>query len=946
MNLFARILLAALAGVVLIFIAIAVAVTFVFEPNDYRPLVVESVRSATGRDFALDGDLELELFPCCSVSVGSASLGNPPDFPQTSFASIESGSVSLKIWPLLTRREVQIGQVTLHGVNVQLTELAGGRANWEFETGETESQSADEHDAPLGSLTIDGLRISNGNVAYRGADGALYSATDILIDAGAMGGATPVPVALKLTATDERTDTTAEIELNGVVGLGGELLTLEEPHLSLRAGGAMLPTGEARADITASTLRYHMSEGTGAIKGLNSLVYLPGTRIEVTGDIELAGTVVTGNGEINVPEGNIQQLLLALPDPAYTPAGPDALKRLTGGARWSLTSNTAAMSDLQFNLDGSTITGSVGVTSFKTPGLTANLSIDRLNMDDYLPNEAADPASGDAAEPTEVPFESLAAMPLDASVNIGKLASSGITVRDLAATLSNDGRDLSIALESDVFGGHLMLNGSGNLTGSSPVLAGQLQVDGISPRAALTELEQTVETANPNTLAHLSGSTRWRIGRRSLTLDGMSWQLDETRFTGSFGIDDFDTPATHFDLAVDRIALDDYLAPDPDEEAKDDTDLEVPAELIRGLDLTGHLTAGAIRVMDLDVTNLKARVSAKNGVLTLEPLVADLYTGIYRGGIVIDASGAVSRLSLDQQISAVQIGPVLSALAGSDRIAGALSLNLTGSGEGNTQSELLKGLTGDLSFSLKDGVYHGMDIAYEIENAQSLLNRSASPVRPNHKETPIKALSFSGKMVEGVLGTEDLMAEIPFLKLGGTGGVNLLAGTLDYQLATHILRSADDVTESRFAGLGGSTIPLTITGSMADPKVGVNLQGLVVETVKERARNELFKHLGITQDQPPGTGGGESDGGAVVSSADTGPSESQPAAATAPDVPDRAIASQPANPGGMETEATSELEDTREEQAAEPPSTRELIEFGLRGLLRNREAKSSGDDSG
>jgi len=133
---------------------------------------------------------------------------------------------------------------------------------------------------------------------------------------------------------------------------------------------------------------------------------------------------------------------------------------------------------------------------------------------------------------------------------------------------------------------------------------------------------------------------------------------------------------------------------------------------------TARASALPLRVMDLDLTNLEASISAADGVLRFEPLRADLYGGAYQGNIVIDATGESSRLSLDQQVSAVQVGQVLKALVGSDRIAGALTFNLTGSATGNTQTELLKALTGNMAFNLSDGIYHGMDIAYEIENAQ------------------------------------------------------------------------------------------------------------------------------------------------------------------------------------------------------------------------------------
>jgi len=927
MNTLTKILLAAVAAVLLIFVAIAVAVAFVFEPNDYRPFLVDSVSKATGRDFALDGDLELKLFPCCGVRIGSASLGNPPGFPEESFASIDAASVSVKIWPLLTRREVEIGTVTLDGMDVNLVELPDGEANWVFETGESTPPpgETEAESASIASLTVEGLTIRDGKVSYRGADGSHYTAQDIQVEAGAIGGDEAVPVAVKLAARDESSGTTADLELAGRLGTAGDVATLDEPRLTLRAKGAAIPMGEADADLTASALRYDTATGTAGFQGLDVALTLPGTRIELTGDADLAGNAVSGSGGFRIVEGNLRQLLAALPDTAYTPTDDNALSRLTGSGRWALTGTSAALSDLDLALDDSRITGSAGVTSFDTGAATARLSIDRLNLDSYQPRESAAPTGTAASDPAEVPFESLAEARLDAELKVAKLLTSGIAIDDLDARFNNDGRNLSVSVESGVSGGRLKLNGSGNPTGSTPTLSGLLEVTGFSPRAVLTALGEPPETANPDVLTRLSGSTRWQLGRRSLSLEQMSWQLDGTRLTGSLAIDGFDASATRFDLALDRINLDDYLAPESEAETADESaDVEIPAELIRDLNLQGHLKAAAIRVMDLDLTNLDATVTARDGTLRLEPLLADLYGGAYKGTIVIDATGAKSRLTLDQQLNAVQVGQLLNAMVGSDRIAGALTFNLSGTGVGNTQKELLKALTGNLDFSLSDGIYHGMDIAYEIENAQSLLKRSAAPERPNRKETPIRALSFSGRMADGVLGSDNLNAEVPYLKLGGKGGVNLVERTLDYQLSAQVLRSADNTTDSGLKGLGGSTIPLSISGPMADPRVRVNLQGLVAETVKEKARDALLKRLGVDQSAPAtaagSTGAGE-------------PSQITPAATGTEEPTTSSLASD------APAEASPTAEQAPETQPPSQPSTRDLLEQGLRGLLKRADKK-------
>jgi len=929
MKTLTKVLLGALAVVVLAFVAIAVAVAFVFEPNDYRPFLVKTVEDATGRDFALDGDLGLKLFPCCGVSLGSATLGNPTGFPPEPFARFESAAVSVKIWPLLTRREVQIGTVTLDGLDVRMIEQKDGRTNWEFESNEAPAETPEPGGSTVSSLTVEGVRVTNGNVSFTSeASGASYSVTDINVDAGAIGGEAPVPVVVSLNARDGGTGTSAAIELRTNLGMAGNLVQLGEPRLTVTASGNDIPTGEARVEASATEARYDTEAGNGAARGLDALLSLSAIRIGLQGDAEFAGDVVTASGNFEIPEGNLRELIAGLPDVDYVPAGSNALKRLDGSGSWALTATGASLSNLQLHLDDSTITGSAGMTSFDTGALKADLKIDRLDADAYAAREDAGASAAASSGPTEVPFESLEGMPVDAKLEIGTLRASGIDLTALKVSLANDGRATSLNLESGLFGGQLKLSGSGNPGGSAPSLAGRLELTGVSPRAALTALGESVETADPDVLKRLSGSTRWKLGRRSLSLEQMSWQLDDTKLTGTLGVDDFDKAATRFDLALDHIDLDAYLAPEAEEGTApaDGGDVEIPVETIRGLDLSGRLTAAALDVMDLALKNVEATVNATDGVLKLEPLRANLYGGSYVGTITIDATGAKSKLSLDQQISAVQIGELLSSLVGSDRIAGALTFGLTGSGVGNTQNELLKQLTGNVAFNLSDGVYHGMDIAYEIENAQSLLKRTAAPERPNRKETPIRALSFKGNMADGVLGSDNLTAEIPFLKLAGKGGVNLLERTLDYHLDAQVLKSADNAPDSGLKALAGSIIPLTIKGPMADPKVGVDLAGLVVETVKERATNALLKRLGVDTEAPAtGTGGAGSAASTPASTpAATAPAEAAPTAEQAPAAAETPPEAQAAEP----------------EKPAEPPSTRDLLEQGLRGLLKKPESKS------
>jgi len=100
-----KILIGIVATIVVVLVGLAVAVALIFEPNDYRPWIVDTVEQSTGRQLALEGDLDLTLFPCCAVAVGPATLSNPKGFPEEAFAQLDGAALSLRIWPLIVRRD-------------------------------------------------------------------------------------------------------------------------------------------------------------------------------------------------------------------------------------------------------------------------------------------------------------------------------------------------------------------------------------------------------------------------------------------------------------------------------------------------------------------------------------------------------------------------------------------------------------------------------------------------------------------------------------------------------------------------------------------------------------------------------------------------------------------------------------------------------------------------
>jgi AsmA protein len=244
----AKVLLGIVAVVVVLFVAIVAFIALRFDPDAYRPLLVDTVAQSTGRTLEIDGELGLDLFPCCAVELGPVRLGNPPGAPEGTFAAVRSAAASMQIWPLLARREVAIGAVRLDGVELELVRFADGSVNWEFEQPDKAKDDADTSPTVAG-YRLDSIEITDGQLRYRdlGAKSEyraadLSLATGAVVQQGALEIATP-RLALTLAGT-ALPEAGIPIALKaGRVTFVPESGTLDLPGLEL-AAGATNATGE------------------------------------------------------------------------------------------------------------------------------------------------------------------------------------------------------------------------------------------------------------------------------------------------------------------------------------------------------------------------------------------------------------------------------------------------------------------------------------------------------------------------------------------------------------------------------------------------------------------------------------------------------------------------------------------------------------------------------
>jgi hypothetical protein len=96
------------------------------------------------------------------------------------------------------------------------------------------------------------------------------------------------------------------------------------------------------------------------------------------------------------------------------------------------------------------------------------------------------------------------------------------------------------------------------------------------------------------------------------------------------------------------------------------------------------------------------------------------------------------------------------------------------------------------------------------------------------------ALSASGRMQQGVIHNNDLVANLPFLRVNGNGSIDIAGETLDYTLEVRVLGTPGLDSSA----LHNTTIPVRITGSLTEPRVRPDVRAVLEGQAREALQRQ------------------------------------------------------------------------------------------------------------
>ncbi len=196
-----RIGLVAVALVVLLPLAAVAAFVALFDPNMLKVQAADAVRRSTSRELTIVGPVGLTWSLIPTVTLDDVSLSNPPGMSRPALAHAARIEVRFALLPLLSH-QVEVRGITLAGPDVLLERDAAGQPNWVFAPAAPPPSAPTAIAIPKSRMrvSVDAVRVRDGQVAWRSGTGGVYTLTTPAFTAAAAGPAEPIALAGKLVA--------------------------------------------------------------------------------------------------------------------------------------------------------------------------------------------------------------------------------------------------------------------------------------------------------------------------------------------------------------------------------------------------------------------------------------------------------------------------------------------------------------------------------------------------------------------------------------------------------------------------------------------------------------------------------------------------------------------------------------------------------------------------
>ena len=224
------------------------------------------------------------------------------------------------------------------------------------------------------------------------------------------------------------------------------------------------------------------------------------------------------------------------------------------------------------------------------------------------------------------------------------------------------------------------------------------------------------------------------------------------------------------------------------------------------------------------ITHSAMHVTLQDAKLTADLGRAALFNGSATGRVTADASGALPAFTIKADVKSVAMKALLQSAMKVERIEGTGLLAMDVAGRGANQQAIVNSLGGTGSVTVKNGAIRGVDLAAVSRTIQNVLSGALGAATSGSSSTDFAEAGGKFVIKNGVMHNDDFHLLNPFVRIAGSGDINLGPRTLNFRIEPKVVMTGAGQGGARdAAGIG---IPFQISGPWEKPSYRPDLKAV------------------------------------------------------------------------------------------------------------------------
>ena len=484
-------------GLVVLAVVAVIAAVFVVDGAFVKSRLEQAMKQKN-RTLSIEGTPRVRLYPVAGIALGKTSLSEPGS--DKLFVALDSAEVAVRTMPLLSG-EVAVETLKISGLRANVVKRKDGSMNYADLAGGKEKASTKGEAPPR--IKLAEILIEKAQISYRDeASGQELSVAELNVKTGRLDGQTPGDVSLAAHITGKKPDVDLRAQTTGALRFDLAKSEFGFDKFSVQAKGR-IDRDTLEADLAAPKVEVTPARAAGS---------------EVRGSVLVKGPQRNANVKLRIAAVEGSAKALSIPSVGLEIDAALEHLKMKANLQAAIKANLEKQdldAVISGKLDEAAVKATLALTNFAPLAASFDATLDRLNVDQYLPPEKKE------AKPDEpIDLAALKGKKVSGKLAIGSLTAKRVKLENLKAEIKLADGKLEVApwsanlyggttngsLAADANGNRFHVKDTAQNVAIGPLLRDAAQKDLLEGRGNVTLDVQTAGATVPALKRALSGS--------------------------------------------------------------------------------------------------------------------------------------------------------------------------------------------------------------------------------------------------------------------------------------------------------------------------------------------------------------------------------------------------------------------------------------------------------